>query len=208
MNKRANAQLSLIRDYIDIEGSTIVDLGCGFGNFLSAIKGYCNKSYGLEYDDLAIKHCKQQELDVRKIHDESEIANIDPCKLVVLSHVLEHLRSIDTTLESLKSSSEYVFIEIPSYNRSIAEQYVDQEGHLNFFTKKSASMLFDKLGFEIIHLDSYGPNIKLFWKENWFFNIIKRQFRSASKDFFMNKYHSKSNNGIWIRSILKVKSNH
>jgi 2-polyprenyl-3-methyl-5-hydroxy-6-metoxy-1,4-benzoquinol methylase len=200
MQKRAAAQVHFISQNINLSEKSIIDLGCGYGFFLSELRSKASLLKGYEYDTKCIDFCKKRELNVKLLNSESDIKLIEICDVVVLSHVLEHFLDVSYVLSILREKTKYIFIEVPNYDVNLSEQFEDQEGHINFFTNRSLEQLLNQLGFKIIQLNSYGPNMNLFWKKN------KRQLKTIlskfSNDYFMNKYNKQTKNGIWIRALI------
>ncbi len=85
----------------------ILDFGCGFGQYLTALKkeGYLNV-YGIDIDEEAIKHCRNNGFDVRKI-EPNDLNNPFPLKfdVIFMFHVIEHIdkSKIIPTLKKIKT---------------------------------------------------------------------------------------------------------
>jgi SAM-dependent methyltransferase len=204
MKKRAQAQFSFILKHAEITDlMPVLDVGCGYGKFLELIKRKRFKGRGLEFDDLAITHAKNMGLEVSKISSESEIKSYLPKDgFVFLSHVLEHLLDLDVLLKEIAENSKLCFIEVPTYSPYLDTQFVDQEGHINFFNKMSLQKLLST-HFEIIKIQSCGPSLEEFYSNSFYHNIKNKIHRRLSRDFFMNKSETENKNGMWVRAIVK-----
>ncbi|NDC29467.1 MAG: class I SAM-dependent methyltransferase, partial [Bacteroidetes bacterium] len=86
----------------------VLDIGCGFGQFLGELKqlGYTSLK-GIDINDEAINACKNKGLDVTQISDIVEFAKNSNTKydFISMSHVLEHIEKskiIDTLIHIKK----------------------------------------------------------------------------------------------------------
>lgn len=204
MRKRARAQRQLIERFVSLSGARISDVGCGFGSFLLEVKDRASHSFGLDYDDSCIAHCRSEGLDVRKIESESQIDfEKTPVDVVIMSHVVEHLNEISETLVRIRRGAKYVFIEVPGYRADLPAQFADQEGHINFFNPESLNLLVRRLGFRILYLREAGPNLTRYWSNHPGWRMYRKIMRKVTHDWFLNKYEKEDEGGIWIRAILQ-----
>lgn len=203
MLKRAAAQFSVIKNAIKNFSATFLDIGCGYGQFLDVVRSNGFEGSGLEFDQKAIDYATEKNLKVSKIQSESDIAgNLKGKNVVVLSHVLEHLIDPNKILQEIEASNEYCFIEVPAYDSKNSLQFIDQEGHINFFNEKSLKALLER-HFDIVTLKSYGLPISEFYSTDKFTNFKLKILRRITRDFFLRKYSTVCNNGIWLRAVVK-----
>lgn len=201
MEKRGQAQFSLIKRYIQSPIKSAIDIGCGYGFLMDVFNKNKTSIYGIEFDIHAAEFCKKKGLDVIIIENEKDIKNIlKPVQLVTMSHVLEHLVDFDETLELIRKASDYLFIEVPAYN-NINELYDDQEGHIQFFNRDSLYQLLKKRGFNVINFDTYGPSLSFFYLKK--FKKIRSFFHIFTDNYFFNLYEKPSKDGIWIRAVVE-----
>lgn len=202
MEKRASAQLNYCRTYSNKMGKKILDIGCGYGGVLRKASDLGIDALGLEYDMSTVDFGKIINLPIKAISSEnditSEIISFSP-GLVVMSHVLEHFLNPVEILQACRQTR--VFIEVPAYKNDLPEQFIDQEGHLNFFNENSLLALLNRLGFIVEAHGSYGPKLDLFWQDSW--SLIRKTRQFFSQDYFFNQYENHSDNGIWIRAIAR-----
>jgi len=199
--RRARAQLDYFRDHMS-DTAQLLDVGCGYGHLVSEAARRGITSAGLEYDLSAIQHGVNHHLNIRGVTSEQDIANeIAALRsgIVVMSHVLEHLRDPVRSLSACHHC--WVFIEVPAYRADIVEQFVDQEGHLNFFNANSLLVLLRRLGFTIESHGTFGPGMRLFWQQRWI--VPLRILRSLSRDYFLNRYGVRHADGIWVRVLAR-----
>ena len=206
MLKRAKAQHQYINKYINHQFKSALDIGAGYGYLLKELMSYISHIEGIEFDPLCIDYVKSNfNIDMMRVDSEDDILSGDECfDLVTMSHSLEHFLDIDSLMERIKQKAKYVFIEIPKYDRYMREEFVNQEGHINFFTLESLKKFILKHEFNIIDVDSYGPSMNIYWKVSYrrFANILRKFARG---DWFFGKYARKNKNGIWVRALLEVR---
>lgn len=141
--------------------ASILDIGCGFGEMLSALahRGYCSLK-GVDISPQAVEFCSQNGLDVDLIED-----LIDFCQgidrtfdFVIMSHVLEHIekkRIIDAlaSIHSLLSPDGLLFLKVPNAqsNTGCYWRYEDFT-HTTLFTSGSIRFVLEAAGFGDIRL--------------------------------------------------------
>jgi predicted TPR repeat methyltransferase len=203
MEKRAIAQEIFIKKFENIRHQRIIDVGCGYGFLAERMRTAGADVTGLEFDPDCVRYCNTRwGLNVGLMNEEKEIVPEENVDLVILSHVLEHLPDIDSFLGKIKLKTKGIFIEVPKYSVDIKEQFVDQEGHVNFFTEKSILNVLKKLDYCIIRIASFGPSMDYFWKSKW--KLINYLHRLANRDFFFDDYQRENPNGIWIRIMAST----
>lgn len=201
MIKRAVAQVEYIQRYMLLSGASIVDIGCGFGHFLLSVSKITDNINGYDYDPLAVDFCKAKGLLVEHLESENGISDIFCADLCVLSHCLEHFAYPGATLRSLGKKCRQIFIEVPIYDSDILGQFLDQEGHMNFFNKNSLRIFLQKNGFDILDITVCGPSIRLFYINRW--RAIRQLLQTISNDYFINQYRVRRPTGMWARAMIR-----
>jgi len=89
---------SLLRYLPEDKNAKILDIGCGFGQMLSALKkmGYFN-GYGIDICNEAIDYCLHERINVKNIINIIEFACSavwDKYDFIKVSHMLEHIDNI------------------------------------------------------------------------------------------------------------------
>lgn len=202
MENRAAAQLAFIRLQLPGYGGLLMDIGCGYGALLRAASQAGFSTLGIEFDPVAVDACRKAGLDVQVAQDELQLAErirSSGPDVVTMSHSLEHLREPAELLAACAAC--IVMIEVPAYTWTLPEMFDDQEGHLNFFTRTSLEHLVRRLGFEVLTIGEYGPDMQLFWPRSsrW----KRRLKRWITGDYFFNKYNTTQHGGIWVRALIK-----
>lgn len=158
--------------FIDIvprdKDARILDIGCGFGQVLSALKamGYRNLT-GVDLSLEAVAHCQKQGLDVQQIQSleeySREIAG-RPYDLVIMSHVLEHIEKhkIIPTLRLVRDvflkEGGRLLVMVPNAQSNTGSYWAYEDfTHHTLFTAGSLAFCLKSAGFEEIDfLDPQG----------------------------------------------------
>jgi len=141
------------------EGS-LLDIGCGTGEFAGTMKNAGWKVLGLEPDETARKQViENQGVEARPTDD---LFNLEPNSYDVISmwHVLEHVHQLKGYLQqidTLLKKDGTLFIAVPNYQSSDAEHYqafwaaYDVPRHLYHFSPNSMNHLLENHGFHVKH---------------------------------------------------------
>jgi 2-polyprenyl-3-methyl-5-hydroxy-6-metoxy-1,4-benzoquinol methylase len=170
-NRQFVNKTNIIKNHLS--GSlSILDIGCGTGDFLSYCKTLGWKTTGVEPDPDALGLAKSKGL---LVHDTSFLdTNSDTYDVITMWHVLEHVHDLKERLEQLGrliKPGGLVIIAVPNHNSFDAKHYVnywaayDVPRHLSHFTKSSMTRLFKSFGFPLTQIhpmkyDAYYVSIK------------------------------------------------
>ena len=149
------------------QGKTILDFGCGTGEFLKEMQGHGYQTVGVEPADNARE--KSIQLNGKVIASSLDQIPPQPYDVITLWHVLEHLHEPAQYLRQfheLLSHSGTIFIAVPNRNAPDAKHYqsywaaYDVPRHLWHFSQQDMTALLRNHGFKLksIHpmkLDSY-----------------------------------------------------
>lgn len=130
------------------------DIGAGDGYFLSLLP--CVKKNGLEADQQLIGTARQNYgIELEHFSNDDGVYNLRDYRLVIMSHLLEHLFSPTESLLSIRKGmpdNGYLFIEVPSVE-AFAKDSVNSEimafPHLYHFTNQSLDNLLIACGFSV-----------------------------------------------------------
>jgi 2-polyprenyl-3-methyl-5-hydroxy-6-metoxy-1,4-benzoquinol methylase len=150
-------KLKLINKYKST--GSILDYGCGTGEFLHHLKNQDWTINGVEPSDGA--RGKATNLLQKPISSSIEKLEESQFHVITLWHVLEHIHELNEKLSSLKSllkQDGIIFIAVPNHEAPDAQKYgaywagYDVPRHLWHFSKDSMKKLFDKTGLELIDI--------------------------------------------------------
>ena len=155
----------------------VLDIGAGYGDFLSFMKTNGWKTQGLEPSKEAYNTAKNKKLNI-KFGDLNNLLNLGlkPSSVVSLNNVLEHLREplkvLEIIREHLLLPGGIVLILVPNdfnvlqdllmktvLKNNINKQYywVAPLDHLNYWSAKTIQSFLKKCGFKILEFISDFP---------------------------------------------------
>lgn len=143
----------------------VLDLGCGYGDFLAFLKSYGWQGLGIEVSEDACKICEAKDIEI--IHhsfENLEELNLPAYPLVILNAVLEHLpepsRILYTARKHLLPQGTLI-IHSPNdfnplqmiVNKTVSKPnyWIHPPEHLNYWTVRSLQTYLVKQGFKILH---------------------------------------------------------
>ena len=136
---------------------SILDIGCGTGNFLYACQKNHWQTFGIEPSKIArLQSEKLLNTTIYKSLD--DFKNADKLGVVSLWHVLEHVANLNDTLDFIKNILDKkgkIVIAVPNHESLDAFIYqefwaaYDLPRHLYHFSKKDMKLLLTKHGFKI-----------------------------------------------------------
>lgn len=146
---------------------TILDFGCGTGDFLNTMQDSGWSITGVEPS--AEARLKAEILTSINIYGSIDELPSQKFDVITAWHVIEHVPDLIQTIQKLKSllnEGGIIFIAVPNYQSPDAEKYkehwagFDVPRHLWHFSKKSMSTLFNSVGLNLINtipmkLDAY-----------------------------------------------------
>ncbi|MCL2144996.1 MAG: class I SAM-dependent methyltransferase [Endomicrobia bacterium] len=183
----------------------ILDIGCGFGQFLSKITklGYAN-AYGIDVDGSAVDFCKKNNLKVSLIDDLKKFIaeSKEKYDFIIMSHVIEHLKKdeiipILTAINiNLLSENGKIIITTPNA-QAVTGAYWHYEDftHNLMFTSGSLYYVLYMAGFKNISFpDKYAvSDVKLPLKIIRMTAFKLYEFFDAIKNKLLyNHYHTQS----------------
>jgi len=100
------------------EGSRVLDLGCGNGEFLAWLKQHkgCT-GYGVEIDDAGVLGCVQRGVDVIQLNLEEGLALFDDASFDVVLQLdtLQHLRNTEKMLKETARVGRIGIVSFPNF---------------------------------------------------------------------------------------------
>lgn len=170
---------------------SVLDIGCGDGSFLKALKEKGYECYGLETSSSGIKKAKSKGLtiykDIKKIRRKFDV--------ITLWHVLEHITTPISYLSQIKrllKKDSYLVIAIPNFD-SIQSKigrdawfHLAPPLHIFHYTPKTIGALLKRVGFKVVRIEhfslEYNPfgylqtflNLLRIWEMNILYKMIRR----------------------------------
>jgi len=144
----------LVNSY-DIRGKTVLEIGCGKGEFLSLI---CKLggNRGIGYDPSFVPARQRTEQDIRFVREfftenTKEIAPELLCCKMTLEHIGETHRFLGSVRSVVNRKHSFVFFQVPDINRILNEGafwdvYYE---HCSYFSAASLKHLFTRTGFVV-----------------------------------------------------------
>ena len=141
----------------DLKPTTVIDVGCGTGALLTALRDRGCRVCGLEYADAALAHCRARRLDVEKFDLENDEYRADRSFDVAISmEVAEHLprQAADRYVQLLTRIAPVIVFSAASPGQGGADHVNEQPA--SYWIAK-----FGERGFEHAHEQSQR------WSDTW-----------------------------------------
>ncbi|GGW43596.1 class I SAM-dependent methyltransferase [Arenibacter certesii] len=180
------SKTNLIRRYSN-DGTNLLDVGSGTGDFLMAAKKKGWKTIGVEPNTKARTKAKEKGVEVV-----SNVEMISNTKFdtITLWHVLEHLPNLEEqikTLTGLLAENGTLIIAVPNYKSYDAKYYksnwaaFDVPRHLWHFSKNSISALFEKHNFRVV-------KTKPMLFDAFYVSLLSEKYKSKKQNFIKAIY--------------------
>ena len=188
-------KLKLINGF-KTETKTLLDVGCGTGDFLKTAKDNNWIVSGIEPNAEAriIANQKTENLvfDIQQLNN-FESSSFD---VITLWHVLEHLPDLEhqiSTLKKLLKPNGRLVVAVPNYKSFDANYYnqfwaaYDVPRHLWHFDQNSISKLFASIDMEI-------EQLKPMLFDAFYVSLLSEQYKSGRKNIFKGFYNGLRSN--------------
>lgn len=157
---------------ISFSGKTVVDLGCGDGQWSSQVLQKYNpgRLIGIDYNPLRLEryHLRFPDVDARLGSCLDIPAQPAEADIVLFHQVLEHIpetvRALQEVRRILKPDGRLI-LSVPNEGtwikqriqyRLIEPRALQTTDHSHFFTKQTLQQILVENGFQVIHLDAIG----------------------------------------------------
>lgn len=165
-----------------INVGTLLDIGCGVGDFLHTAETHGWDCLGVEPSEDA-KAIAQKRMKGKIISSEElETLSDGSFDLITMWHVLEHVDDLKwqiAQLQRLVKPSGRVVIALPNYKSYDGQYYkelwaaYDVPRHLNHFNRNTLAKMFKTIGLELIKMD------KLKW-DAYYISYLSEQYKHHS----------------------------
>jgi len=178
VKKRAiNQKIGLI-EYWQSGTGTVLDIGCGTGDFLAEAKKNNWKTVGMEPSSKAKTSAKQKGICLVESYDELEDHYFD---VITMWHVLEHVSDLENQIKELKrlvKPTGTIIIAVPNFKSYDASYYgtfwaaYDVPRHLWHFSKIAMEKLFAK---QNLKLKKVNP----MWFDSFYVSLLSEKYKNG-----------------------------
>lgn len=178
VKKRAiNQKIGLI-EYWQSGTGTVLDIGCGTGDFLAEAKKNNWKTVGIEPSSKAKTSAKQKGISLVESYDELEDHYFD---VITMWHVLEHVSDLENQIKELKrlvKPTGTIIIAVPNFKSYDASYYgvfwaaYDVPRHLWHFSKTAMEKLFAK---QNLKLKKVSP----MWFDSFYVSLLSEKYKNG-----------------------------
>ncbi|WP_116771572.1 class I SAM-dependent methyltransferase [Maribacter litoralis] len=179
-------KVKLINKYSQ-EQKTILDIGCGTGEFLSTAKTVNWNTIGVELSTQAREIAIKKNLTIYK--SLKSITN-QKFNIITLWHVLEHLPNLDkqiNLIENLLEENGTLIIAVPNYKSYDAQYYrqywaaYDTPRHLWHFSKTSITIIFKEHNLSV-------KKILPMYFDSYYVSLLSEKYKKGYSNYFMAFY--------------------
>lgn len=148
-----------------VEGSRVLDIGCGDGLFLGMIKEKGLSGFGIDFSEEGVKKCKEKGLDARVTDPtQGKLPFADSeFDSVTLLDILEHLYAPEELLhEAARLSKRNIIISVPNFSSfparlqvlfgKVPENNKPNKGHVYWFNYENLTKMIASEGLRIAEL--------------------------------------------------------
>ncbi|MFO7870911.1 MAG: class I SAM-dependent methyltransferase [Kiritimatiellia bacterium] len=145
---------------------SVLDIGCGYGAFLSFLKETFRLTWGIDTSIEACEKIRSQGLTARYgDFEDMPIQDFPRFSLILFTDLIEHIydvRSFAVKVSRLSRPGTIVALTTPDYNSVLrhlmGRNWVSYKipEHVNYFTVRTIKQLFSPLGYEMVYSGSAG----------------------------------------------------
>lgn len=175
--KTLNDKINWIKNFKK-ESLSILDIGCGTGDFLNTAKKEGWNVYGFEPNEKAKEISKSKNINLIDDLNSYESNSFD---VITMWHVLEHVYDLDSQINQIKKllkKDGLLIIAVPNYKSYDAKYYksnwaaYDVPRHLWHFSKTSIKKIFNNYQMNLIH-------IKPMYFDSFYVSLLSEKYKSG-----------------------------
>jgi SAM-dependent methyltransferase len=177
-----------------LKGKKVIEVGCGGGEYLSIIRQFGVKAYGLEHSKELVAYCLKNGLKVSQgfIGNSRRKLNHAPFDAFFMLNFLEHLPDPNAALRGIYDNladDAVGLVEVPNFDMILRKKLFSEftTDHQLYFTAQTLNTALSINGFEII--DSGAA-----WHEYIIFAIVRKKQKLEITHFY--KYQAQLKNEI------------
>lgn len=146
-----------------LAGRSVLDIGCGFGGFVRALRAAGADALGLDDSEIAVKACRENGTPLAARTIDELVAQGRTFDAVTMIELLEHVTSPKSFLQSavrLIKPGGILYVSTGNWNLVRRERldpgtpYIMPEGHIYYFTPITLRRYFDLIGVKPIDVIS------------------------------------------------------
>jgi 2-polyprenyl-3-methyl-5-hydroxy-6-metoxy-1,4-benzoquinol methylase len=190
-----------------VKSGSLLDYGCGTGEFLQEAKRQDWNVRGIEPSDKARTQAITK-LPTEILGNLDELPELETYDVITLFHVLEHIHSLRKTVKKLVNhlkSNSYMIIAVPNPESEDAKHYgsdwagYDVPRHLYHFSQKSMRTFQEQFGLELVRVeplayDSYYVSLLSEGYKNPKASLLTRYMKAFMQGYRSNKRAEKPGN--------------
>ena len=167
------------------KNKSLLDIGCGTGDFLNYVNQNGWDVNGLEPDADARNLCKTNHgIDVTSTEELHNLKN-ESVDIITMWHVLEHVYNLNKDVEKIKSllkKDGTLFVAVPNCASHDAQKYkeywaaYDLPIHLYHFRPNDISNLFKKVDMEVV-------DVLPMKFDSYYVSLLSEKYKSGNKGF-------------------------
>lgn len=186
------------------KGKSLLDIGCGTGDFLNYVNQQGWQVNGLEPDNDARKLCKTNHGIDTVSTDELHNLKNESVDVITMWHVLEHVYNLNKDVEKIKGvlkKDGTLFVAVPNCSSHDAKKYgefwaaYDLPIHLYHFRPNNIKQLFAKYDMEVI-------DVLPMKFDSYYVSLLSEKYKSGNKGFSLGNLI----NGFFAGLISNIKA--
>ncbi len=202
-NYTIKGKVSLVKRLSGKKSDSLLDVGCGTGEFLAGVQRAGWQVQGLEPDPGARKQAS--DLTGTMVGEAGDLFSLSGSfQVITMWHVLEHVHRLHEYLDCFQkilAPGGVILIAVPNYTSTDAQQYqthwaaYDVPRHLYHFSPKSMERLMELHGF---HVEQYRPMPF----DAFYVSMLSEQYKRGKGHLLSAFRHGFAS---WFRSLGRVK---